>query len=157
MFARHQFIFILPVLKTTGPITMIDLTLITQPTEAEQLLRMALRDKRNLMVRKDSLSVRNENASEDGAERLADIAATQAELASANAMIASLPEGNRKEAEITKKMATEVRLRRLTQNGDAGSPLSIVERQYDAEILEREIAGIDAFIDAVNAHKATLN
>ncbi len=132
---------------------MYNLNLISIRDEAEQLLRMAQRDKRTINVRKETLALRNENASENEAERSADIAAAEAELDSLTNLISSLPEGPRKEAEITKKLSVELRLRRLTLGNSDDSPLTIVERSYDTDLADREVAGIDAFITEVEARK----
>jgi hypothetical protein len=101
--------------------------------------------------------LRNENASENDAERAADILAAQAELQSLNTMIESLPDGTRKQEEITNRMAVELRLRRLTQGADGNDPVSVIERAFDLDRFDRVMAGIDAFLEAVAARKATLN
>lgn len=136
---------------------MYNLELITSAADADQLLRMAQREKRSMYVRRESLSLRNENASEDGAERAADQSALEAELQSLNAMIENLPEGTRKQEEITNRMAVEVKLRRLLQGSNGKDPVSIVERTFDVDRFDRDIAGIEAFVTAVEARKAELN
>ncbi len=135
---------------------MYNLNLISSKEEIDLLLRMANRDKRAANVRKETLSLRNENASENEAERAADILSAQTDVASLTSLIDSLPAGTRKEQEITKKMAVEVRLRRLTQGGSAENPVSIVERSYDVDLIEKEMTAIDAFIAAVNERSAAL-
>ncbi len=132
---------------------MYALQLISSKEEVDLLLRMALRDKRAANLRKESLALRNENAAENGVERNADILSAQAEMDSLDALIKSLPEGQRKETEITKKMAVEVRLRRLTQGNSGENPATIVERSYDADLSEREVTGIDAFIASLEDRK----
>lgn len=72
-------------------------------------------------------------------------------------MIDSLPEGKRKQDEITNRMAVELRLRRLTGGTNGDDPISIVERAFDVDRFDRDIAGIDAFVAAVEARKAELN
>jgi hypothetical protein len=135
---------------------MYSLNLISTRDEADRLLRMAQRDKRTINVRKETLALRNDNASDNEAERTADIAAAQAELDSLNTLIGSLPDGPRKETEITKKLAAELRLRRLTLGSSDDNPLTIVERSYDTDLADREVAGIDAFITAVEARKVEI-
>ena len=117
---------------------------------------MAQRDKRTINVRKETLSLRNENASDNEAERTEDIAAAEAELGSLTALISSLPEGPRKETEITKKMTVELRLRRLRLGSSEDSPLTIVERSYDTDLADREVTGIDTFMAAVETRKAEI-
>jgi hypothetical protein len=136
---------------------MFNLELITSAADADQLLRIAQREKRSIYVRRENLSLRNENASENGAERSADIVAAQAELQSLNTVIDSLPEGERKQEEITNRMAVELRLRRLTRGGDGNDPVSIVERAFDVNRFDRDITGIEEFVAAVEARKLELN
>lgn len=136
---------------------MYNLELITSAADADQLLRIAQREKRSIYVRRENLSLRNENASENGAERSADIVAAQAELQSLNTVIDSLPEGERKQEEITNRMAVELRLRRLTRGGDGNDPVSIVERAFDVNRFDRDITGIEEFVAAVEARKLELN
>jgi hypothetical protein len=136
---------------------MYNLEMITRAADADQLLRMAQREKRSVFVRRENTSLRNEDASEDGAERQADILSAEAELKSLEAVIESLPDGPRKQLEITNRMAVEVRLRRLTQGGSSDDPISIVERAFDVDRFDRDIEGIEAFVAAVEARKAELN
>jgi hypothetical protein len=51
----------------------------------------------------------------------------------------------------------ELSLRRLTRGGDGNDPISIVERAFDVDRFDRDIAGIDAFVAAVEARKLELN
>ena len=136
---------------------MYNLNLVTSPGDIDLLLRMANRDKRTANLKKETLALRTENASENETERAADLLAAQAELASLNALIESLPAGPRKELEITKRMAVEVRVRRLTQGGSEESPVSIAERSYDLDLMEKEMTGIDSFITALQVRKTELN
>jgi hypothetical protein len=135
---------------------MYNLELLKTTAEVEPLLRMAKRDKRRANVRKETLDLRNEDATDSGADRAADILAAEADLEAANRLIESLPDGLRKNQETTKKMAIEVRLRRLKEGDTDDAPSSIVERSYDVDLRDRELAGIDAFIAALEARKAEL-
>jgi hypothetical protein len=132
------------------------LNLITLPSEADTLIRMAQRDKRNLQHRLESFDIRNENSAEDAAELAAELAAARASLDASIAMLATLPDGERKEDEETKKMELELRIRKLTKSGNKKGAVAILEREYDAELIERELAGIDDFIAAVTARKEAL-
>jgi len=136
---------------------MYQLNLVTSIGDIDSLIRMANRDKRTANLKKETLSLRNDNASENETERAADLLAAQSELALQIALIDSLPAGPRKELEITKKMAVEVRLRKLTQGSSDESPLSVAERSYDLDLMDKEMAGIDAFLAALQARRIELN
>jgi hypothetical protein len=135
---------------------MYGIELINSTDEADLLLRMARREKRTLNVRRESLALRNENASDNEAERNADILAAQSELDALTSLINSLPDGARKEAEITKKLSVELRLRRLTIGGSDENPVTVVERNFDTSQMDREMAGIDEFITAVEERRGVI-
>lgn len=130
--------------------------LITQPTEADSLIKTAERDQRTLVARKQSLEVRTENSAEDIVETSAEIAETNAKLTRVNANIAALPDGEEKEIEITKKMELELRLRKLNANGTKLNGVSVLEREYDIALMDAQLQKITSFIADVTAHKATL-
>jgi hypothetical protein len=132
------------------------LNLITLASEADILIKMAQRDKRNIQHRANSFDMRAENTAENAEELTAELATAKAELASTNALIATLPDGTKKETEITKRMELEVRIRKLTLNGNKKNAVAAIEQEYDADLLDRQVAGIDAFITAVTERKAAL-
>jgi hypothetical protein len=132
------------------------LELIASPEEADNLIKTAQRDKRIFVHRKESLDLRNVNSAENAAQQQEDLSVTQAELTSATAVIAGLPDGPKKEEEITKKMALEVKLRRINESSSKTGTIALIEQEYDADLLDRQITGINAFIDVVTARKAAL-
>lgn len=132
------------------------LNLITLPSEADSLIKTAEREKRNLEHRKDSYQLRNENSAEDAVENAADLTSANAALTAVNAIIATLPEGERKEEELIKKMELELKIKKLTRNGSKRGAIATIEREYDAELIDRQLAAINDFISAVNARKAQL-
>ena len=132
------------------------LELIALPEEADNLIKTAKRDKRIFEHRKESLELRTENSEENAAEQQFELAATQSQLTAAIATIASLPDGPKKEEEITKKMALEVKIRKINESGSNTGTVALIEQEYDSDLLERQIAGIDEFITLVTARKAAL-
>ncbi|MES2772768.1 MAG: hypothetical protein V4722_01200 [Bacteroidota bacterium] len=132
------------------------LSLITQQSEADNLVKMAQRDKRTIVNRRESLLIRTETGAEDTAQLAADLNSAKAQLTACIANLAVLPEGAAKEAETTKKMELELRVRRLSLSGTTRGAEAILEQEYDADLMDKQVAGIDAFIVALEAHKATL-
>lgn len=130
--------------------------LISLPSEAEALIKMAQRDKRTLEHRLDALTIRSENSVESSAEHSADLMAVTTALAAADSLIASLPEGELKENQITKKLELELKLRKLNKSGNKDSVMGTLEREYDADQLEKQIAGTESFIAEVAARQAAL-
>ena len=132
------------------------LSMIELPEDADNLIKTAQRDKRIFEHRKESLELRTENSAENAAQQQFELVAAQAQLAAANATIASIPEGAKKEEEITKKMALEVRIRKINESSNKLGAVALIEQEYDTDLLERQIVGIDDFITAVTARKAAL-
>ena len=132
------------------------LSMIELPEDADNLIKTAQRDKRIFEHRKESLELRTENSTENAAQQQFELVAAQAQLAAANATIASIPEGPKKEEEITKKMALEVRIRKINESGNKLGAVALIEQEYDTDLLERQIVGINDFITAVTARKAAL-
>jgi hypothetical protein len=128
--------------------------LITLPAQCDSLIKIAERDKRTILARKQSLSVRAENSAEDVSHNIAELAILNAQVAAHTASIATMPDGPEKEKEITKKMDMEVRIRKMNE-GEL-TPMGQLERQYDIAQMDAQLLEIDAFIAAVAAHKATL-
>jgi hypothetical protein len=71
------------------------------------LLDDAQHEKRTFDVRNQNLALRSEYSIKNSAELSADLNETQLSLDEVNAVIASLPDGEKKETEITKKLKLE--------------------------------------------------
>jgi hypothetical protein len=134
----------------------ISLELITSPEEADSLLKTAQRDKRVIEHRKDSIDFRTESTNESAAELQLNLTNTQAAIVASTAIISSLPDGLKKEEEITKKMGLEVKLRKLNESVLKIGSVAVIEREYDADLLERQLAGIEDFMNAVISRKSEL-
>jgi len=53
-------------------------------------------------------------------------------------------------------MELELRMRRLSRAGGRKNAVAALEQEYDADLLKRQVAGIDGFIAAVTERKAAL-
>ncbi|MEO7310727.1 MAG: hypothetical protein ABIX01_10025 [Chitinophagaceae bacterium] len=135
---------------------LFSLDLIRSVNEADTLINMAQRDKRSLANRRETLLIR----SRDGAEGTTELAATlsnyRAQLAASIAGLEGMPEGLAKEDALTHKMELEVKVRKLSRPGGSRSAENVLEQEYDAEQLDKQIAGADAFTDLIEAHKLNL-
>jgi hypothetical protein len=131
-------------------------SLIELVSEADELLRMAERDKRNLELRKSNITVRNQNAAEDVGERKAELAAAQAALAISNTLLTTLPDGDTKELEKIKNLELDARVRRLLRQGNKAGAVATLEQDYDVAQLTKQVEIADAFIAEVKARKAAL-
>ena len=131
-------------------------SLIELVSEADELLRMAERDKRNLELRKSNITVRNQNAAEDVGERKAELAAAQAALAISNTLLTTLPDGDTKDLEKIKNLELDARVRRLLRQGNKAGAVATLEQDYDVAQLTKQVEIAEAFIAEVKARKAAL-
>jgi trehalose-6-phosphate synthase len=130
--------------------------LVTLPSECDSLTSNAERDKRNLLARKQNLTVRTENSAETVQENMTELARLNAELDEVNTTIAGMADGPKKEKKITERMEVEVRIRRINERTNKVTPVMQLDREYDLEQLDAQLQKADVFIAAVAAHKATL-
>ena len=130
--------------------------LITLASEADALISMAQREKRTLANRIETAIIRNVNSTENSAELSAEITSTEAALASSNALLATLPDGPVKEQQVTRKIELDLRLRKLTINGNKAGAIAILESEFDTDSMERQVSGANEFIAAVTARKAQI-
>ena len=77
---------------------------ITLVSEADTLLQMAQRDKRNIEYRKEGIVLRSVNSVETAAAHTADLANAQQELELTNTQLATLPPGEYRDNQEIKKM-----------------------------------------------------
>lgn len=132
------------------------ISLITLPSEADQLIAMVTRDKRSLANRKEALLIRSQTSVLSSQERATELALAKASLAAVIDKIATMADGPEKEDQITKKMELEVRVRKLSKSDGKAGAISILETEYDADLLDRQISAMDAFVTAVTDRKAQL-
>ncbi len=132
------------------------LHLIRSASEADNLITMAQRYKRTLTNRRDALLIRSENGAEGTAELAAELSSYRTKLAACIAKIQIMPEGQEKEDELTHKMELEVKVRKLSRPGGTRTAESVLEQEYDADLLDKQVSGIDAFTTALESHKLTL-
>ena len=128
----------------------------SRASEADELVRMAERDKRNLELRKSNITVRNQNAAEDVGERKAELAAAKAALAISNTLLTTLPDGDTKELEKIKNLELDARVRRLLRQGNKAGAVATLEQDYDVAQLTKQVEIAEAFIAEVKARKAAL-
>lgn len=132
------------------------LDLLTLPSEVDALLGTAQREKRTFEVRLQNLSLRTDNSAEDSVDLSADLTTAKAELAASTSILATLPDGERKNDELINKMELEVKVLKLTRSGNKRSAVARIESEYDLDQLERQLAGVAAFITALEVRKTEL-
>ena len=129
---------------------------ITLASEADTLLQMAQRDKRNLEYRREGISIRSENSAETAVEQAAELTEAQQDLEQTITALATLPPGEYRDTQEIKKMELELKIKKLTRTGSKGSAVSLLEMEYDSHLYDQRLAGIAGFMTAVNDRKAQL-
>jgi uncharacterized protein (DUF4213/DUF364 family) len=133
------------------------LNLVTTVGETDVLLNDAQHEKRTFDVRKQNLALRSDNSMENSAELTAELNESQLSLDAVNAVIASLPDGEKKENEITKKLELELKIRKLRASANKVNIVNKIKDEYELAQLESQIATVDAFIAAIINRKAELS
>jgi hypothetical protein len=132
------------------------LTSLTQVTDCDTLLAMAAKDKKSYEHKIRNLNFDLENSQQSAAERQAKLLIVNSEIAMLDNVIASLAEGQMKEDYITTRMRKLTTQRVLSTPGNSLTPVSRLDDELEIARLNLQITETEAFIAAVEAHKATL-
>jgi hypothetical protein len=128
---------------------------ITLVSDAEALLQIAQRDKRNLQHRKDGIAIRTENTAEQVNTQAAELKDAQDELVKTDTELATAT-GEKKENLEIRKLELQLKIKKLSKTGNKVSAFDLLETEYNAHLYEQRLRGIDDFITAVSARKAEL-
>lgn len=131
-------------------------TLLTTVADCNSVIAMAQKDKKNYEHKKDNLLFTQENSQENSSERQAKLLILNSEVTMLQTIIAGLPEGEMKEETITELMRKQTSQRVLSSATNAATPVSILDHELEIARLDLNITETVAFINEVEAHKATL-
>src|SRR5262245_13900792 len=90
---------------------------ITLSSEADSLLQMAQRDKRNIEYRKEGIALRSTNSAENAVQQATELAAAQDELERTITALTTIPPGDYRDNQEIKKMELELKIKKMTKNG----------------------------------------
>lgn len=125
--------------------------------EAKELKDGFILEKRGLDARKETKDVRTETAADDSKDTAKEIAETQAEIDASEIIIGNLPDGDKKEDEVTKKMDLEVKLRKLKKAARGKSALDLAQAEIQVFFLEKRVLAINEVITQIDAYIASIS
>ena len=132
-------------------------SLITDPSHADEVIKIVNRDIRTMEAREGTWNARTENSAEDIAEFNTEMAADQAKLDELNAKIPTLTEGSQQKKEaIGQKMTLEAKIYNRNLSKVQKNIVTLLEREYDMEVNSRSLAAARELKALLEAKKAEL-
>lgn len=129
---------------------------ITSMADCDSLIEVANKEKDDLQYRKTTVTHQNANFASTAAEVEADLNSTNAQLTALNTVIAGLPNGTIKDANVTKQKRLELKAFLLNQKKENYGVIALLQNEMEQAAIDAQIAEVDAFVATVQAHKATL-
>jgi hypothetical protein len=125
-------------------------TLLTSKEDCNALLSIALKDKKQLVLRQANLESKKEHSSENAVGLETEMQSVTAEISSLEAIIAGLPEGENKKDLVVRKTKAEFKKFILSERKNNYGAIALLETEYDIGCVEKQIEETDAFITAIN-------
>ena len=132
------------------------ISLLTTTQECDDVLAQVAKDRSDVEFKQTSINRRVSTTGERSVQVVADLAAVNTEITSLQTVIAGLSAGPVKDDMETRLVKAEYRKFLLEERSESYGTYALLELEVDAARSAAELAEIDAFIAAVNAHKATL-
>jgi hypothetical protein len=129
---------------------------ITTAADCDLLINMTNKQKNDLAYRKLSLERQRANYAETSLELEAELQTVNAEAAALDAVIATLPDGDVKDDNVTRKKRLELKQFLLTEKKENYGGVALLDKEYDLARVNQELTETDAFIAALEARKAAL-
>lgn len=129
---------------------------LTQVADCDVLLTWATKEKADLTFKKLSEERLTTRYTDTSVEVEAILQGVIVEISAVDTIIAVLPEGPTKEAEIKKKVKLEYKKFLLETRKESYGAVALLQKQLDLSRVIKELDEMDVFIAAVTAHKETL-
>ena len=129
---------------------------LTVAADCDLTLAMANKQKSDLMYRKISLERQQKRYAENAIEVESELQTANAEAAALDSVIASLPDGDIKDDNITRKKRLELKQFLLTEKKENYGGVALLDKEYDLARVNKELEETEAFIAAIIARKAVL-
>ena len=124
--------------------------------DCDSVLELAGKEKSDFDFRKISTQRHHDSFEDNNDGRMAELQKINASIAASEAIIASLPDGDRKEAEITEKMTLEARKRTLTAKQKTNGVSALLMKELELAVIDKQLVEVADFIAAVQTRKASL-
>jgi hypothetical protein len=129
---------------------------LTQVADCDVLLTWATKEKADLTFKKLSEERLTTRYTDTSVEVEAILQGVIVEISAVDTIIAVLPEGPTKEAEIKKKVKLEYKKFLLETRKESYGAVALLQKQLDLSRVIKELDEMDVFIATVTAHKETL-
>ncbi len=129
---------------------------LTSKADCDALIQVANKGKDDLQYRKTTVNHQNVNFATTADEVDADLSSTNAQLTALTTVIASLPNGDVKDANITKQKKLELKAFLLNQKKENYGSIALLMNEFEQAKIDLEIAEADSLITAVQTQKAAL-
>jgi hypothetical protein len=131
-------------------------SLISTTADCDLLLSLAAKEKGDLDFRKLSLERQRSSYAETAVEVETELQSVNAEMAALISIIASLPDGQTKDENITKRKKLELKHHLLSEKRDNYGVVALLEKEYSVARIEKELAATQEFSTALEARKAAI-
>jgi len=131
-------------------------TLLSTKEDCDTMISIASKNKEDLEYKKITLDHKKKVATGSAVEIETELSATNAQIAVLETVIASLPEGEIKKDNISKKTKLEFKRFTLLERKESYGVLSLLETEVDIGCIDKDIEELDAFIAGVNDRKGNL-
>ena len=117
--------------------------------DCNALLATANEDKATLQFRKVTLERHRVTSSGSSISIETDLQMIQAQINVSESIIASIPDGEVKNKEITKLMGLNYRKAVLTDRKNSHGVIAVLQTEHDIDCVDKDIAATDSFIEAI--------
>jgi hypothetical protein len=129
---------------------------LTSKADCDVLIEQANEEKSDLLFRKTAVEHQTSGYEKTASSVEADLQSSTAQLNALTTVIAGLPEGQVKDANVTKQKKLELRVYLLNQKKENYGAFALLLNQFEKAKIELELTEVDSFIDALQTRKAAL-
>jgi hypothetical protein len=124
--------------------------------ECDAVLNMIGKEKADLQYRQTGTQRKQTSYSESSTEIATELTTVNAEITAYESIMATLPEGDAKDDTKAKLKKMQYRQFLLTERKENYGVMSLMEKEMDLGMLEKQLAELEVFQAAVTTHKGTL-
>lgn len=129
---------------------------ITTQADCDTLIQVANKEKDDLVYKKTTATHQSSNFATTAAEVDAELSSVNAQLSALSTVIAGLPAGQVKDSNVTKQKKLELKQFLLNQKKENYGSIALLQNEMEQATIDAQITEVDAFVAAVQTHKATL-
>lgn len=131
-------------------------TLLSSKEDCDAMIAMANKNKTALEYKKLTLQHKKDISAGNAVEIETDLQSVNAEIAALETVIATLPEGETRKDQVSKKTRLEFKRFTLNERKESYGVLSLLDTEVDIGCIDKDIEETSAFIAGVNDRKAAL-